>query len=149
MYFYGMITDMRRFLFRAIAFFGSVFLVVGAMAQMSTDSSQIRKVYRFKIHDEIAAPALHILKRAMEEAKTIDADILFMELDTYGGRVDIADSMRTRLLRSEIPVFVLIDNNAASAGALISIACDSIYMTPGSTIGAATVVNQSGETGSG
>jgi len=41
-------------------------------------------------------------------------------------------------------VVVFVDNNAASAGALISIACDSIYMRPGGSIGAATVVNQTG-----
>ncbi|MBE0641051.1 MAG: nodulation protein NfeD, partial [Bacteroidales bacterium] len=46
---------------------------------------------------------------------------------------------------SDIPFWVFIDNNAASAGALISIACDSIYMREGASIGAATVVNQTGE----
>jgi membrane-bound serine protease (ClpP class) len=40
--------------------------------------------------------------------------------------------------------FVFIDNNAASAGALISIACDSIYMSPGASIGAASVVDETG-----
>jgi membrane-bound serine protease (ClpP class) len=44
-----------------------------------------------------------------------------------------------------MPVFVFIDKNAASAGALISIACDSIYMSQGASIGAASVVNQTGE----
>jgi membrane-bound serine protease (ClpP class) len=53
--------------------------------------------------------------------------------------------MRTKILNNEIPVWVFIDNNAASAGALISIACDSIYMRKGANIGAATVVNQTGE----
>jgi membrane-bound serine protease (ClpP class) len=48
-------------------------------------------------------------------------------------------------LNSRIPVWVFIDDNAASAGALIAIACDSIYMKPGGKIGAATVVNQTGE----
>jgi len=43
------------------------------------------------------------------------------------------------LLNSPVPVFVWIEQNAASAGALISIACDSIYMKQGSTIGAASV----------
>ncbi len=38
-----------------------------------------------------------------------------------------------------------VKNNAASAGALIAIACDSIYMASGATIGAACVVNQQGE----
>ena len=56
-----------------------------------------------------------------------------------------ADSMRSALLRFPVPVAAFIDNQAVSAGALISIACDSIYMTTGSTIGAATVVNQNGE----
>jgi membrane-bound serine protease (ClpP class) len=68
-----------------------------------------------------------------------------IHMNTYGGLVDAADSIRTTILNSKIPVYVLIDNNAASAGALISIACDSIYMVPGANIGAATVVNQTGE----
>jgi membrane-bound serine protease (ClpP class) len=50
-----------------------------------------------------------------------------------------------KILNSKIPVHVFIDNNAASAGALISIACDKIFMRPGANIGAATVVNQTGE----
>jgi membrane-bound serine protease (ClpP class) len=59
--------------------------------------------------------------------------------------LDAADSIRTAILKSDIPVYVFIDNNAASAGALISISCDSIYMNPGANIGAATVVDQSGK----
>ena len=65
-------------------------------------------------------------------------------MNTYGGTVLDADSIRTKILQSPIPVYVFIDNNAASAGAFISIACDSIYMRPGGSIGAATVVNQTG-----
>jgi len=57
----------------------------------------------------------------------------------------MADSIRTRLLNMPMPTIVYINNNAASAGALISIACDSIYMVKGANIGAATVVNQTGE----
>jgi len=68
-----------------------------------------------------------------------------LHMNTYGGQVVFADSIRTKILNSPIPVHVFIDNNAASAGALISVACDSIYMRPGANIGAATVVNQSGE----
>lgn len=102
------------------------------------------KVYRFAIAESIAPPAWRITKEALAEADSGKADVLFLELDTYGGQVDMADSIRTALLRADIPVYVLIKNNAASAGALISLACDSIYMQPGSTIGAATVVDQSG-----
>jgi membrane-bound serine protease (ClpP class) len=66
-------------------------------------------------------------------------------MNTYGGQVDMADSIRTALLNYPKPVLVFIDNQAISAGALISIACDSIYMRRGGSIGAATVVNQTGE----
>ncbi len=123
-----------RFLLFTIALVGII----------SSSNAQETLVYRFQISDAIAAPTWRITQEALYEADTANADLLFLELDTYGGQVDMADSIRTALLRSKIPVYVLIKNNAASAGALISLACDSIYMQPGSTIGAATVVDQSG-----
>ena len=102
-------------------------------------------VYLFEIKENIAPPAWRLTKRAFDEADEMNADLILIHLNTYGGMLDAADSMRTKILNSDIPVWVFIDNNAASAGALISIACDSIYMRPGGSIGAATVVNQSGE----
>src|SRR5690606_5954364 len=83
--------------------------------------------------------------QAFEAADSLKADVFLIHMNTYGGTVLDADSIRTKILQSPIPVYVFIDNNAASAGALISIACDSIYMRPGGSIGAATVVNQTGE----
>lgn len=66
-------------------------------------------------------------------------------MNTYGGMVVYADSLRSLILNDKRPSWVFIDNNAASAGALISLACDRIYMREGANIGAATVVNQTGE----
>jgi len=102
-------------------------------------------VYKFEIKEQIAKPVWRTTQIAFEEAQAAGADIIIIHMNTYGGLVDMADSIRTRILNSEIPVFVFIDDNAASAGALISIACDRIYMRPGAKIGAATVVNQTGE----
>lgn len=104
-----------------------------------------KTIYVFSIQEEIAPPAVRTTHKAIEEAKRINADYILIVMDTYGGLVDAADSIRTKILHCPIPVMVHIKNNAASAGALISIACDSIYMSPGSTIGAATVVDQSGQ----
>lgn len=110
---------------------------------ITTDNSTL--VYTFSIMDNIAAPTWRITQKALEEATALGADVIILHLNTYGGEVSAADSIRTKLLNSPIPVHVFIDDNAASAGALIAIACDSIYMKPGGKIGAATVVNQSGE----
>ncbi len=108
----------------------------------ATDSNT---VFVFQIADEIAEPIWHNLQIAEEQAKEAGATTFIINLNTYGGGIIMADSIRTSILRSDIPVYVLINNNAASAGALISIACSKIFMTPGSTIGAATVVTQAGE----
>lgn len=102
-------------------------------------------IYQFEIKDEIARPVWRITQAAFERASELHADYILIHMNTYGGMVNIADSIRTKILNSHIPVMVFIDNQAISAGALISIACDSIYMRPGGSIGAATVVNQSGE----
>ncbi|MCD4711218.1 MAG: nodulation protein NfeD [Bacteroidales bacterium] len=111
------------------------------------DSVSERKtlVYTFAIKDNIAAPTWRITQEAFKEAFSLEADVVILHLNTYGGDVRSADSIRTKLLNAPMPVHVFIDDNAASAGALIAIACDSIYMKPGGKIGAATVVNQTGE----
>jgi len=110
-----------------------------------TAQDSIFTVYKFDIKEEIAPPVQRKTQRAFTEAKNLKADLILIHMNTYGGMLDAADSIRTIILKSEIPVYVFIDNNAASAGALISIACDSIYMTSGANIGAATVVDQSGK----
>ncbi len=102
-------------------------------------------IYSFPIQKEIAKPVWRITKKSLEEARVLHADYILIRMNTYGGLLNDADSIRTALLKCTIPTMVYIDNNAASAGALISIACDSIYMHSGSTIGAATVVNQTGQ----
>lgn len=109
-----------------------------------TEPSTEKLVYMFEINEGIFPPAWRKFERAMNEADSLQADAILMRLNTYGGAVDVADDMRTRLLNTDRKVIVFILNNAASAGALISIACDSIYMTPESTIGAAVVVDQEG-----
>lgn len=102
-------------------------------------------VYVFELNQGIDPAAWRIVKKAVEEAEAMHADYIIMRLNTYGGMVDFADSIRTKLLNAKPITIVFIDHNAASAGALISIACDSIYMRRGSSIGAASVVSSGGE----
>jgi len=107
--------------------------------------SESNIVYVLPIFSNINSTTWIHTQRAFEEAQARKAAIMILHINTYGGEVVFADSMRTKILNSSIPVYVFIDNNAASAGALISIACKKIFMRPGANIGAATVVNQTGE----
>lgn len=121
-------------------------LLMATLTFAQNDSIQKQTlVYKFDIMREIGSTTWIHTQNAIDEATRLNADIILLHLNTYGGQVVFADSIRTKILNSKIPVHVFIDNNAASAGALISIACDSIYMRPGANIGAATVVNQTGE----
>ncbi len=113
-------------------------------AQVKDDEKKIL-VFKFDIKEEIAAPAWRLTREAFRDAYEQKADVIIIDMNTYGGLVDMADSIRTKILNSTVPVYVFIDDNAASAGALISIACQNIYMKPGAKIGAATVVNQTGQ----
>ncbi len=117
-----------------------VFLLGGVFAQKN-----IPVVFQIDVMREIdPVSRLHLIN-GLKEARNLKADAVILHINTYGGSVADADSMRSAILYSPIPVYVFIDNNAASAGALISIACKGIYMRTGANIGAATVVNQLGE----
>ena len=125
---------MKRILIPVFVYFG--FLL--------TSSAQTL-VYHLKVADDIDPRTNRYTELGLQEAQDEQADLIILELDTYGGALNDADEIRTRILNLDIPIYAFINKDAASAGALISIACDSIYMAPGSSIGAATVVTGEGE----
>ena len=95
-----------------------------------------------KIDGEIGLSESAYVKRLIEEAERAEATVLLIELNTFGGRVDAAVAIRDALLDTSIHTAVFINRRAISAGALISLACDSIAIASGGTIGAATPVTQ-------
>ena len=125
--------------------FLSLLLALCAVAALRAgDSSSRPLIYTFPIREPIMPSVERLTAKCLAEAREMGADAVLIQMNTYGGLVDAADSVRTALLGSPIPVWVWIDNQAASAGALIALAADSIYMRPGGSIGAASVVDQSG-----
>ena len=114
-----------------------------AISAFASDSLTV--FYRIRLDMDIDKAAQRKVVTGLQKAVEADADVVLLDLDTYGGAVDAADSIRSAILRYEKPVVAYVNMQAASAGALISIACDSIYMKTGSSIGAATVVDQSGK----
>lgn len=118
----------------------SLLLALNALAQ-----NEKPVVVIFDIKEDISPSATRMVEKGMKEARDRKADLVIIDMDTYGGLLSDADSIRKSILNAEMPVYVFINKNAASAGALISIACDKIFMAPGATIGSATVVDQAGE----
>lgn len=121
-----------------------IVIAIGSLQWLFADTAQV-KIIIYEIKQNIEPPAWRLTQKVFKLAQEKKARYILIELNTYGGMVDIADSIRTKIMNSPIPVYVFINNNAASAGALISIACDKIFMRNGATIGAATVVDQEGK----
>ena len=130
---------------KTLKIFLLLFCIQASITVSANDTIPQTIVWKFDLDRQIDDLAARIVSRNITAAEQQNADYIIMRLNTYGGALDAADSIRTRILNCKIPVIVFIDNQAASAGALISIACDSIYMHSGGSIGAATVVNQTGE----
>ena len=118
----------------------SVLAVYSAIAQPAKPQVMV-----MEIRDEIDPRMLRQVKLALEHAEKIKADYIIIDMDTYGGVLTDAKEIVDLVMGVKKPVWVFINSDAASAGALISIACDSIYMMPGASIGAATVVEGDGK----
>lgn len=130
--------------FRLLAFLLASSVLLPAGARSETLNAEPVKVLQVDLKENINSYTWLLVQKSLLKAKKEGYDALLIHMNTYGGEVVYADSIRSALLDAKQPVWVFIDNNAASAGALISIACDSIYMRTGATIGASTVVDQTG-----
>src|SRR5690554_6828848 len=118
----------------------SFLLFLAALPQLRSQEAR-PLIYRINIKENIGSNTWIYLQNGLHEATEKEAHAVLLHMNTYGGGVLEADSMRSAILNFPLPVYVFIDNNAASAGALISIACDSIFMRNSASIGAATVVD--------
>ena len=97
------------------------------------------------LRGEISPSLLMFLRRAEKVAESSGASAIIFEMNTYGGRLDSAEEISSALNRATIPTYTFINSNAGSAGALIALATQHIYMAPVSAIGAAAPVLPTGE----
>ena len=103
------------------------------------------KVYVVPIQNTIDLGIPAFVNRAISAAENNNAALMIFEVNTFGGRVDAATQIKDAISSTDIPTVAFINKRAISAGSLISLSCDKIYMTPGATIGATSVVDMSGE----
>jgi membrane-bound serine protease (ClpP class) len=97
------------------------------------------------LRGEVAPALLTFLRRAVKIAETNEASAIIFDMNTYGGRLDAAADIVNALNQARIPTYTFINTNAGSAGALIAIATQHIYMAPVSAIGAAAPILPTGE----
>jgi len=105
-------------------------------------------VYRVPIEGTIDLGLPPFIQRTLDEAESKNAAVVIFDINTFGGRVDAATQIKDAILGADVTTVAYINRRAISAGALISLSCEKIFMTGGGLIGAATAVDMSGKKGS-
>src|SRR5882724_8406059 len=127
----------------------SIFALVCCLMGMAT--AQAREVIHkgdvvvVPLRGEVGPSLLAFLRRAIKTAESNEASAIIFDMNTYGGRLDTATDIVNALNQTKIPSYTFINTNAGSAGSLIVIATQRIYMAPVSAIGAAAPILPSGE----
>lgn len=126
-----------KVLLRAMVY--SVLLFAGMWSVFADD------VVVIPIKGEISEARFFFLRRALKKAESENAKAVVLDMDTYGGELQAAVNMQKALAQSKARTLTYINPNAGSAGALIAVSTQQIYMAPVSAIGAAAPVGMSGE----
>ncbi|MDZ7780098.1 MAG: NfeD family protein [Gemmatimonadota bacterium] len=121
------------------------FVVVATAAPAGGSAQETATVVRIPVTGVVELGLAPFIERSLAEAEASGAAFVVLDMDTPGGRVDAAQRITDALRDSDVPVYTLVNRRAFSAGALIALATDGIYMRPGAVIGAATPVDGSGE----
>lgn len=127
-------------IWRAFFFLG----LLSTLLQLTADT-RAPKILWVKMEGTVELGLSPYIQRALRTAEDQKFDRVVLEVETFGGRVDAAVVIRDALLQSPVKSVAWIHNRAISAGALISLACNEIYFSPGSTMGAATPVQMGQE----
>jgi membrane-bound serine protease (ClpP class) len=119
--------------------------LLAAIAPAAAAQGGTGAVHRIPITREITPGLVPFVERAIGEAETSGAAAIVLDLDTPGGLVDSAEQIADAVSDAKVPVYAFVNRRALSAGALIALATDGIFMRPGSSLGAATPVDGAGE----
>lgn len=109
-------------------------------AELDNSSAEKKTVFLIPVRQAIMHPQLFLLRRGVEKAIEAEADAIVLLMDTPGGRVDLMKEMASLIIDLDIPTYTFVEAEAISAGAIIAMSTDIIYMAPRSTIGDAMPV---------
>ena len=101
-------------------------------------------VYIAPLENTVEDGLYAFLDRAISIAEENGASAIIFKINTPGGIVSSAEKIGKLFSDTSVKTIAWVDNRALSAGAFISLNADQIYMSPGSTMGAAAIITGSG-----
>lgn len=127
----------------AISLVTAILCAVPAVAAAQTGTVEAG-IYVVPVTGTVEMGLAPFIDRSLDEAEAAGARLAILDIDTPGGRVDAAEQITDAIEDTDIPVYAFVNRRALSAGAMIALATDGIYMRPGSTLGAATPITSDG-----
>lgn len=122
----------------------AVFALAAVSVLVGAPVVQETTVVRVPVTGTIELGLAPFVARAIREAEESGAAAVILDIDTPGGRIDAAWEIIDDIRDADVPVYAYVNRRALSAGAMIGLAAEGLYMRPGSTIGAATPVDGQG-----
>lgn len=119
-------------------------LLLGLLLPLFSVSANTETVYRVPLNEAVEKGLYTFLNQSLTEAEDQNADAVIIEMNTPGGAVDAAENIAKLMADSPLDIYVYVNDRALSAGAFLALYADEIYMTPDATMGAAAVIDQSG-----
>ncbi len=107
-------------------------------------AARAQEVVRVAVSGTIENGLAPYVERALLQAAERGAALVILDIDTPGGRIDAAERITDAVRASRVPVVAWVNPRAWSAGAMIALSAEKIYVAPGGAIGAATPVDGSG-----
>lgn len=130
----SVLVDVEVKLVRKFLIFISILLV--ALLSLPAAAAQ-DTVLRVEIHGEVDPVMARHVERAVARALEIGAKAILFDINTPGGRIDAATDISAAILQSTVKTVAVVTGQAWSAGALIALSANELYMLPGTSIGAA------------
>lgn len=102
-------------------------------------------VYVIPVHQTVESGLQSFMERGFKEAAEARAALVVLDVDTLGGELDSALGIGKLVRESGMPTIAYVHGQAASAGTYIAMNAQKLMMEPGSSIGAAAIVDGSGK----
>ena len=114
---------------------GTLLVLTPALAPAALPPASVR-AHHIPVEGMVEGVMLKTLERRIDTALEGGAEILIFEIDSYGGRVDFAESIAHLIdTTTGVKKVAYVTNKAISAGAFIALSCDEIVMRSTATLG--------------
>ncbi len=123
--------------------FAALALLVGAVAGLLAPPADAGQLVHVRLEGELDRGMLAQLSRAVRAAKAESGSTLVVELDTPGGSIDLMWDLSKQIRDAAdkgVRTVAWVHRHADSAGVLLTISCERVYMSRDASIGSALPV---------